>query len=192
MAMQRFLILLTVLVFSLLANHAGMNNGQIVYSSPPPPSVICTSCATCENPCAPVVPASPPPPSPPPPAAAQNAECPPPPDTYVYPYSPPSRPGSQYPYYPYYTISHSAPLVNYGSALFFLVSPLLLILSLLWAASSGIVHSRSFSPLCFRVSRHHHQMGKSQFKLSFHCCWLLLVYDLEFLRSAMPFLKQLR
>lgn len=185
MQRQRLLMLLSVLVFLLLANHAGVNNGQIVYASPPPPpSVICTTCDTCENPCTPVVPASPPPPSPPPPAIAQN-ECPPPPDTYVYPYSPPPpvKAGTQYPYYPYYTISRSAPLVNHGSALFFLVSPLILILSLWFSflTSSRIVHTRYSSPLrCWR-SRHHLQMGKSVFKLSFDCCWLI---DADILRSA--------
>lgn len=156
MAVERLLMAITLVVFSLLANHAGLNNGQIVYNSPPPPNVICTACDTCENPCTPVVPASPPPPSPPPPVAVVS-ECPPPPGTYSYPYAPPPpvSPGSQYPYYPYYTISRSPPLVNHGSALFFLVWPLILILGLwFYFLTSSIVHS-----WCHWGNRHQHHMG---------------------------------
>jgi len=158
-AMQRLLKLLALPLFLLLANYAGLNNGQIIYASPPPP-VLCSACDTCENPCTPVVPVvpvSPPPPSPPPPAVAQGGECPPPPDTYGYAYSPPPpvRPASQYPYYPYYTISRSAPLVYHGSAFFFLVSPLILILSL-WFSFLAFqrhhrIHSIFLSALLLRV-----------------------------------------
>lgn len=134
---------LTVSAFWLLANNAGVNNGQIIYSSPPPPppSVVpCENCETCENPCTPAVPASPPPPaaSLPPPAAslsppgAVQSGCPPLSNTDGYPYPPPApfSPCLRFPYYPFYSISRSAPLLNPVFALFFLPSPLILILTL--------------------------------------------------------------
>eukprot|EP01018_Ginkgo_biloba_P028150 Gb_21114 [translate_table: standard] len=110
-----------VVLMGFLANTM---NGQIIYASPPPPSVICTACATCENPCTPVA-ASPPPPPPPAPVPPKN-ECPPPPPSGCgngcdSP-QPPASPTSFYPYYPYYTLSLSSPLLcNHGSNLLLLL-----------------------------------------------------------------------
>jgi len=154
---------LTVSAFWLLANNAGVNNGQIIYSSPPPPSVIysppppssvpCETCENCENPCTPAVPASPPPPfaaSPPPPGAVQSG-CPSPPNTDGYPFPPPApfSPCLRFPFYPFYSISRSAPLLNPVFALFFLLSPLILILTL-WFAPYSVLEG--FGIIMWRVN----------------------------------------